>query len=389
MKTILVYTQKVNASYNELLLSLMREGRRRGWSFAVVDPVFGVDEAAHMAALFEILKPAGFVGGYVDAGGIPIVPPPHLPSVWFDTSDAPKGACVVRHDNASFGVAAAEALFQGARSYAVFGLKPHKWSEIRERAFAAYLRDKGCECHRVRLNARSDGQYMAIDEVRDALNKIKHLERPVSIFAVTDRLSNIILMTAESLGIKCPHDIRVVGVDDNEIDCMGSPVTLSSVHPDWAEGGRLVAEALDLQMRGEKTEREYLYGAAGVTRRASTRDVYRRPRDEHVERGLAFIAAEFATPIGVSDVVAAMGCSCGHGELRFREETGKSILETIADMRWERLNVLLRRRDANIAELPRMCGFRTASALRQFFRRRAGMSMTDWRRHVAKEIDAK
>ena len=142
-------------------------------------------------------------------------------------------------------------------------------------------------------------------------------------------------------------------------------------------------------MRGEKTEREYLYGAAGVTRRASTRDVYRRPRDEHVERGLAFIAAEFASPIGVSDVVAAMGCSCGHGELRFREETGKSILETIADMRWERLNVLLRRRDANIAELPRMCGFRTASALRQFFRRRAGMSMTDWRRHVAKEIDAK
>ena len=55
--------------------------------------------------------------------------------------------------------------------------------------------------------------------------------------------------------------------DDDELVCMSSPTPLSSVRPDWAEGGRLVAEALEMQMRGGKPLKKYLYGAAGVTRR--------------------------------------------------------------------------------------------------------------------------
>ena len=376
MKTILVYTQRLNASYNELFLSLMREGRRRGWCFAIVEPMAAPGEARRIAGLFEVLRPAGFVGGYVGADNVPVVLPEGMPAVWIDTSHAPRGACVVRHDNARFGVAAADALAGGGGGYAVFGLKPHKWSAVRERAFVARLREKRLYCQRVRLDVRDANQFAALCDVRDAL---KRIQRPVSIFAVTDRLAGVVLMAASSLGWKCPEDLRIIGVDDDEMVCMGAPVTLSSVHPDWAEGGRLVAEALATQMRGVKPLREYLYGAAGVTRRASTRDVYRRPKDERVEKGLAFIAAEFASPIGVADVVAAMGCSRGHAELRFREETGKSILETVEEARWERLLVLLRRGDADLAALPAMCGFRTASALRQFFRRRAGMSMTDWR----------
>lgn len=377
MRTILVYTQRLNASYNELFISLMREGRQRGWCFAIVEPMAAPGEALRIARLFEVLRPAGFVGGYVSADNVPVVPPAGIPAVWIDTSHAPRGACVVRHDNASFGAAAANALDGGAGDYAVFGLKPHKWSAIRERAFAARLREKGLHCRMVRLDTHVENQYTAIDAVRDAL---KRIQRPVSIFAVTDRLAAVALMAAFSLGWKCPDDVRIIGVDDDDMVCMGAPVTLSSVHPDWAEGGRLVAEALATQMRGERPNREYLYGVAGVTRRASTRDVYRRPKDERVKKGLGFIAAEFASPIGVDDVVAAMGCSRGHAELRFREETGKSILETIEEARWERLLVLLRRRKAGIASLPSMCGFRTASALRQFFRRRTGMSMTDWRK---------
>ena len=382
MKTILVYTQRLNASYNELFLSLMREGRRRGWCFAIVEPTSAPDEAERVARIFGMLRPAGFIGCYLRRNA-PVPVPPETPTVWIDNSRPPRGACVVRHDNARFGVAAADALAGGSGGYAVFGLKPHRWSAVRERAFVRRIGESGRSCRVVRLDVRDENQFAALGDVREAVKRLVRLPRPVSVFAVTDRLANIVLMAASSLDLKCPRDIKVVGVDDDEMVCMGAPVTLSSVHPDWAEGGRLVVEALEAQMRGEKPNREYLYGAVGVTRRASTRDDYRRPTDERVERGLAFIAAEFASPIGVDDVVAAMGCSRGHAELRFREETGKSILETIEEMRWERLLVLLRRRKADIAALPAMCGFRTASALRQFFRRRAGLSMTEWRRRNA------
>ena len=376
MKTVIIYTQRYNANYDELFLSFMREGRRRGWRFAWLAPRDGDDEPERMARMFDVLKPAGFVGGYIKAS--PIQVPKGMPQVWLDSGRAPQGAPLVRHDNASIGEAAADALADGGGHFAAFGLDWHVWSTARTRTFAARVRRNGGRCRVFRFDRGVlYNPYLAFEPLCAALRKLR---RPVSVFAVTDRLAAVTLMAAESLGWHCPRDIRIVGVDDDPLVCMSSPVTLSSVHPDWTLGGRLVAEVLETQMRGKTARREYVYGAAGVTRRASTRGAYRRPKDKRVERALAFIAAEFASPIGIPDVVEAMGCSRSLAELRFREETGKTILKAIEDMRWERLLVLLRRRDADLSALPTLCGFRSAAALRAFFRRRTGMSMTEWRK---------
>lgn len=376
MKTILVYSPKPSAGYSGLYLSMMREGRRRGWCFAFVEPQAGPDEPARMARLFAILKPAGFVGGFIK--GEPLETPPGLPSVWIDCGWNPRGAPLVRHDNASFGAAAADVLLNGAKDFAVVGMKGHVWSATRARAFAARARGAGGRCWTIRLvDVRVENQFAAIEPLRAALRR---LPRPLSVFAVTDRLAQATLMAASSLGLRCPRDIRIVGVDDDEIVCMGGPTPISSVHPDWALGGRLVVEALETQMNGRRPRQTYVYGAGGVTRRASTRPAYRRPKDERVERALAFVAAEYASPITVRDVVSAMGCSRRLADLRFREETGRSIAEALEDARLDRAKVLLRRHDADIAGLPALCGFRTASALRAAFRRRTGLSMTEWRR---------
>lgn len=381
MKTIVIYTFRRNGSYDELYAALAREGVRRGWRFAFVEPVFQpqLEENERIRRILDVLKPAGFVGGYVTTKHNDI--PQELPSVWIDCHWAPLGKPEIRHDNAAFGAAAARALIDGGENYAAFGLKPHPWSSQRIRAFAAALSKQGLCCHRFGLRCRRfqfdtfvDGQYTVLGDVRDAL---KRLPRPVSVFAVTDALAGIVLMAAESLGWHCPGDIRIVGVDDNELQCTASPVTLSSVHPDWAEGGRLAVEALAAQMRGERTKRIYLYGAAGVTRRASTRDAYRRPRDERVERALVFIHDRFSTPISIADVVAEMGCSRSLADLRFREETGKSILETIEDLRWERLKTILKRSRVDLRQVPQLVGYENAAALRAFVRRRSGgLSMT-------------
>ena len=374
MKTILVYTYRRSANYNDLFLSLMRVGRRKGWSFSFVEPSAGPDESARMAHLFALLKPAGFVGGFIKVR--PVAVPAGIPSVWIDSGITPRGAPHVHHDNASFGVAAAEALLVGGLDFVAFGVN-EVWASARTRAFAARIREGGRRCRVICLDVRLSNQFDALEPVRDALRR---LPRPVSVFAVTDRLAQVTLMAALSLGWRCPRDIRLVGVDDDEVICMGAPVALSSVHPDWAEGGRLAAEVLEAQMRGEKVRREYVYGAAGVTRRASTRIPRVRARDERVERALAFIAAEYTSPISVGDVVEAMGCSRRLAELRFREETGRSIAETLVEARLDRALVLLKRRDADIASLPDLCGFRTAAALRAAFRRRTGLSMTEWRK---------
>ena len=377
MKTILVYSHQSASGYKELALSMIREGRRRGWRFAWVTPRDEVDEPARVRRMFDFLKPIGFVGGAIRR--VATVVPKGIARVWIDCGIVPPGDPHVLHDNASFGEAAADALADGGPDFAAFGFEYHSWSLTRMRAFARRIRASGGQCRTFSFPRESlDNAYLAFEPMLAALRK---LPRPVSVFAVTDRLAEVALMAAGALGWRCPQDIRIVGVDDDEVLCMSAPTALSSVHPDWAEGGRLVVEALEAQMRGEPVRREYVYGAAGVTRRASTRMGYRRPKDERVERALDFIASEYASPsVGVPDVVAAMGCSRRLAELRFREETGRSIAEALTDARLDRAMVLLRRRNADIAALPGLCGFRTASALRVAFRRRMGMSMTAWRK---------
>lgn len=377
MKTILVYSHQSASGYKELALSMIREGRRRGWRFAWVTPRDKDDEPERVRRMFDFLKPIGFVGGAIQRVANTV--PDGIARVWIDSGWVPQGDPHVLHDNASFGEAAADALADGGPNFAAFGLEYHSWSVTRVRAFAKRIRAAGGRCSSFSFPKESlQNAYLAFEPMLAALRR---LPRPVSVFAVTDRLAEVALMAAESLGWRCPRDIRIVGVDDDEVLCASAPTTLSSVHPDWAEGGRLVIEALEAQMRGDKVRRKYVYGAAGVTRRASTRTVYRRPRDERVERALSFIASEYASPsVGVPDVVAAMGCSRRLAELRFREETGRSIAEALADARLDRAMVLLKRRDADIAALPGLCGFRTASALRVAFRRRMGMSMTAWRK---------
>lgn len=309
MKTILIYRQH-SALYKDLFLSLQKEGRRRNWCFTLVEPHPGPEEPARMARLFDLLKPAGFVGSFIK--GEPIDVPVGIPSIWIDCDWAPHGATFLRHDNAAFGVAAAKALLGSGKDFAAIGLHRHDWSSARIGAFARTIRAAGGHCRLIRLAARVNNQFDALEPLRETLRK---LPRPVSIFAVTDQLAQVTMMAAASLGWKCPGDIRLVGVDDDEVICMGAPVALSSVRPDWAYGGRLAAEVLEMQMRGEKPKRTYVYGAAGVTRRASTREPYHRPKDARVERALAFIAAEYASPIAVPDVVAVMGCSRRLAEL--------------------------------------------------------------------------
>ena len=67
MKTIVVYTQRINGSYDGLFLSLEREGRRRGWRFVwlAAGDVAPGEEQARLDRLFALVRPVGFIGGYV------------------------------------------------------------------------------------------------------------------------------------------------------------------------------------------------------------------------------------------------------------------------------------------------------------------------------------
>ena len=78
-----------------------------------------------------------------------------------------------------------------------------------------------------------------------------------------------------------------------------------------------------------------------------------------------------------------MGCSTRLAEMRFREVTGKTIREAIADIRMERAVVLLKGGATPIGDIAQACGNGTEAALRIAFRKRFGQSMRAWRNATA------
>ena len=82
MKTILVYAERFGANYDGFYRSLLREGRVRGWRFAWLAYRDAPDEPERIARMFELLKPAGFVGGAIH-GIAAAVPGNHLGDIGF------------------------------------------------------------------------------------------------------------------------------------------------------------------------------------------------------------------------------------------------------------------------------------------------------------------
>ncbi|MBR4616251.1 MAG: substrate-binding domain-containing protein [Kiritimatiellae bacterium] len=64
-------------------------------------------------------------------------------------------------------------------------------------------------------------------------------------------------MAVSRTGIKVPTQIAILGVDNDELYCVNSRPTLSSVHPNHVELGRMAAESLDRMNREDNGLRSY------------------------------------------------------------------------------------------------------------------------------------
>ena len=369
MKRIFVYSGRLNSSYNQLTLSLLREGRRKGWRFVWLNPLDAQDEHDRVAKILEIVKPSGIVSN--DISAIADLLPKGFPVVLVDSRRKSSGAPVIRHDNASFGVAAADALLGQGSEFAVFGLADRKcyWSVVRERAFAERIQAAGFTCHRSHFDMWLDNPYFALDDIQ---TKLAELKRPVSIFAVCDWVADVVLMAAESLGWRCPQDFRLVGVDDDELICTTAAPSLSSIHvPSEEEGGRFAKAMADLLAGNNPTP---------VFRTCHTRIVTRLSTstfalsDPVVAKAVSYAEKHLAESLRGETLAAAANCSLRTLQIRILKTLGRSIKEEIAFLRQNAALKLIKETKMPIAEIARTCGFCSPSHLGIHIRKATGQN---------------
>jgi len=235
-------------------------------------------------------------------------------------------------------MAAEHFIEKGFQNFGFFGHNNVCWSDDRRDAYTTRLKEQGFKKIYV-YNGQSLNRrwfYTA-----NTLKKwILSLPKPIAIMCCDDNQGNLLLEACNSIGVRVPDEVSIIGVDNDEIlDNMTAP-TLSSIDLDIERGGWEAAEMATRMMKDPcyRGEDIILHPIDIKTRISSS--IF-ATKDTAILKALQFIQSNLEDKISVSDVLKVVPLSRRLLEIRFKEVTGDTIYNYISRLRIERFAYLL------------------------------------------------
>jgi DNA-binding LacI/PurR family transcriptional regulator len=212
-------------------------------------------------ALIYLCDPVSADVGWLDKRGLPIVtvdqyPRPGVPSVNVDDRGGATAAAehLLGLGHRSIGVVTiAESALPGEPG------RQHPGQE-RLRGWTGALIDAGVEASVVSVPFRP--ATAAFDAARQLLERP---DRPTAVLCFSDAFATEVVRAAESLGLRIPDDLSVVGFDDSPLAAASRP-PLTTVRQDVTAKGREAVRAVVAALRGDATDEQLLLPTELVVR---------------------------------------------------------------------------------------------------------------------------
>ena len=305
---------------------------------------------------------------YRSFGSIPVV------YVGGDVTLTPRNATCVIHDAIAVGEAAARELMTlGFGHFAFIGWRGHTWSTRRKNAFADALKMNGRDLISMDLPSIDKG-------IRPLKSWLSTLPKPCGILAANDAIAETALNACRLLSISVPGEIAVIGVDDDETICENTMPTLTSIRPDFRQGGRFAARLLARKILhpSDAVRTETTFSISGIVRRGSTRISKRK--DDCVSAALERIWSKDGARLAARDILAMFPCSRRSAEMRFRLATGHSVLDELLKARINQAKRLLVDTQLPVSAIIESCGYGSSTYFRNAFRQETGVTPLVWRK---------
>lgn len=389
MDTILYFSPLNTTDARETLAGIEMVTRRRGIH---VQSMHASPTSENVSEVWRLWDPVGAIIYIADADpslfsayDVPIA------MICHDPATLPGYALAVNHDSAETGrTAARELLAMGCVHFAYVGnALPIYWSDIRGRAFAAAVRAHGYDCRSMpdagiagaaTAPTAAETKFIAAWQKRFRAF-LRSLPKPCGLFAANDYAAAEVLAAARHEDIKVPDELAVLGVDNDKTICERATPTLSSIEPNFRHAGFLAASLLleaAAKPSGARSGRSVVFSDLGVARRASTSAA--SARDPFVAEALERIRKEACMGLRPADVAALFNGTRRVADLKFKRAVGRTIGEEIHAVQLETAKRMLADPARRIDAISDFCGFTAPGAMRKFFRRETGMSMSEWRR---------
>ncbi len=291
-------------------------------------------------------------------------------------------------DNVAVGAMAAEHLLErGFESFAFAGGWSAGYRQQRLRGFVERLRQSGVESVDVWTSDRRPEVHTGLDgvhhsEEEDLGDWLSALPKPAGLLAVHDRFGVELIELCNELDIDVPHEIAVVGVDNDDLTCELSTPPLSSVMTSAEQVGFTAAEQLDrLMQRGGEAmdafQAVHIPPIRVAVRESS--DTFAMD-DEMVHAAMRWIGENADEPISVEDVVAALGVNRRTLEMRVRKALGRTPLSEIHRQHIQRAKSILADTEIPISQVADQAGFRSPQRFAVVFSRETGMTPSEYRK---------
>ena len=383
VKQVLVFLHMSGASGRDMrsgIFNYAKAGRR--WSLSLANAA--IKTASEVEALIAEGNIDGIIAGEYCLPDAPrLLASSDIPLVYIGTKgegdySRTKSISYVQNDEEGIGELAANTFLRLGR-YQTFAFVPARpgvaYSDRRQAGYAKRLHDAGIG----NVEVFEPNAATGTPDDRNALIKwLMFLPKPAAVYVAWDFRAMQVLEACRDAKISVPEQVAILGTDNDELLCDSADPPLSSILPDHERAGFLAAERLDALMRGRKPRPHTIsVKVRNVVERETTRPV---TASAHiVGKALAYIKSNATKGIGVPDVVRHLGCSRRLADLRFRENTGTTILKAITARRMAALKRLLRETDTPIHQAAKRSGFTCLKRLERLFRSEEGVSMREWR----------
>ena len=207
---------------------------------------------------------------------------------------------------------------------------------------------------------------------------LRHIPKPTGLFCPSDSQAIFVINLCQLAGIAIPHEIAVLGVENNLVLCNATSPSLSSIAVNGRETGFLAAKLLDLRISGKRIPRLPIRIAPGeIVTRQST-DIM-AVDDPDVFQALRLMKESAVQGISVKEVAERLALSDRTLIRRFHELLGHSPEKELIRIRIEHAKLLLRETSLSIAIIAEKTGYSSLEYFNRMFQRKVGFSPRKYR----------
>lgn len=379
MKRVFVQLEAGRGYGRDLLKGIYDYNKRYSNWEIIFEPAYylKINDTRDVVDMIKLMKPDGCILEHIEQPGK--LADLGIPIIQVSSADHVAAFPCLKGNYAADGKMAFDYFVNaGFNKLGFFGVEHLEWSKVRLESFKQQAALAGIPVydHHFKVNKNND-LHQNFNYLITWLNS---LPKPIGILCCNDDFGQMLINACSIGNIKVPHEIAVLGIDNDELLCNIASPNLSSIARNHVKAAFNTCEILDSMMRKDSKESPLVINLTEPTDivvRAST-DII-ASNDEEVIKAIRHIRQFVHLPLTVGDIVKVTNLSRRALYTRFKLITGNTINEEIQKQKLKKFKELLKDQKLSIKEVAFQLGFDDTSHVSRWFAAIEGVSPAKWR----------